>query len=62
MKIIIRLLLSLFFLTTNAKAFEIIRDTELEQFTFDIVSNLLDTNKQEFMKSRDLDLINTSVD
>jgi predicted Zn-dependent protease len=47
MKIIIRLLLSILFLTTNAKAFEIIRDTELEQFTFDIVSNLLDSNKQE---------------
>ena len=47
MKIIISLLLSILFLTTNAKAFEIIRDTELEQFTFDIVSNLLDSNKQE---------------
>ena len=46
-KFFIRLFIIFYFLFSQSNAFEIIRDTELEQFTDDIVSELLQSNNLE---------------
>ena len=40
---LVKIFIFLYFFLSGVHAFEIIRDTELEQFTYDIVS--IDTNK-----------------
>ena len=46
-KFIIKLIFIFYFLFSQVSAFEIIRDTELEQFTDDIVSILLESSNLE---------------
>ena len=46
-KFLIKFFIIFYFLFSQSNAFEIIRDTELEQFTDDIVSMLLQSNNLE---------------
>ena len=46
-KFFIKFFFTFYFLFSQSNAFEIIRDTELEQFTNDIVSELLQSNNLE---------------
>ena len=63
-KFLIKFFIIFYFLFSQSNAFEIIRDTELEQFTDDIVSELRDAigNYKEIMSSPELPPLLTGLE